>query len=397
MSLTTISVTDLPPDAQRDLRAAFEALENPSLAARLAALAGMPIEALRARLPTMVQGGLDGAVRAALQLAIGTAMRSGPAVSPLPVPSAWFHRGMAAASGAIGGAFGLPGTLIELPVSTTILLRQVAAVAGEEGEDLAAPEAAAECLKVFALGGTTPADDATESGYFAVRIALAEALKGAVGRTIVPGFVAQHDHPVLAALTMSSEILSIEDWALPTGTVAAVKDKQDFIDRLTAAVAARTNPDEPVVTWGYHPAFYGELTRAELDTISSTRPILVWGRSCHEFFLNSATLERAGLTGEAFDKFPESAKAQANVEDGHFWEQGMFALLGKGGSALHAMRAKSETGGRSGTTNRLASTPRESRKERTTPKRRESAPRAICAVATSAALLDQIVHAPRAT
>jgi hypothetical protein len=191
MSLALPSATHaLPPEAARELRAAFEALENPSLAARLASLAGMPIEALRARLPAVVQGGLDGAVRAALQLAIATAMRSGPAVSPLPIPSSWFHRGMAAASGAMGGAFGLPGTLIELPVSTTILLRQVAAVAGEEGEDLSVPEAAAECLKVFALGGSTPADDAAESGYFAVRIALAEALKGAVGRTIVPGFMA---------------------------------------------------------------------------------------------------------------------------------------------------------------------------------------------------------------
>jgi predicted amidohydrolase YtcJ len=144
---------------------------------------------------------------------------------------------------------------------------------------------------------------------------------------IVPGFVAQHDHPVLAALTMSSEILSIEDWVLPSGTVPAVKDKQDFITRLTAAVAARTDPEEPVVTWGYHPAFFGDITRAELDAISSTRPILVWGRSCHEFFLNSATLERAGFTDEAFAKFPESAQAQSNVELGHFWEQGMFALL----------------------------------------------------------------------
>jgi hypothetical protein len=190
MSLTLTTTTGLPPEAERELRAAFEVLENPSLAARLASLAGMPVEALRSRLPGVVQSGLDGAVRAALQLAMSTAMRSGPAVSPLPVPSNWFHRGMAVASGAIGGAFGLPGTLIELPVSTTILLRQVAAVAGEEGEDLSAPEAAAECLKVFALGGSTAADDATESGYFAVRIALAEALKGAVGRTIVPGFMA---------------------------------------------------------------------------------------------------------------------------------------------------------------------------------------------------------------
>lgn len=144
---------------------------------------------------------------------------------------------------------------------------------------------------------------------------------------IVPGFVSQHDHPVLAALSMSSEILSIEDWVLPTGTVPAVKDKQDFIDRLTAAVAARSDPDEPVLTWGYHPSFYGPLTRAELDAISTTRPILVWGRSCHEFFLNTATLERGGLTQEAYDAFSASAGEQSSFEDGHFWEQGMFAVL----------------------------------------------------------------------
>lgn len=144
---------------------------------------------------------------------------------------------------------------------------------------------------------------------------------------IVPGFIAQHDHPVLAALTMSSEILSIEDWVLPSGTVPAVKDKQDFIERLTAAVAALTDPDAPVLTWGYHPAFYGALTRAELDAISATRPILVWGRSCHEFFLNTATLDRGGLTREAYEALPASAKEQSNFEDGHFWEQGMFAIL----------------------------------------------------------------------
>lgn len=186
MSLATTWPGVLPPDADRELRAARAALENPSLAARLANAAGMPVEALRARLPSAVQGGLDGAVRTALSAAMTAALRSGPSVTPLPVPSSWFHRGLAAASGAVGGAFGLPGTLVELPVSTAILLRQVAAVAAEEGEDLAAPGAAAECLKVFALGGTSPSDDAVESGYFAVRVALAEALKGA----IMPRFVA---------------------------------------------------------------------------------------------------------------------------------------------------------------------------------------------------------------
>jgi hypothetical protein len=30
-------------------------------------------------------------------------------------------------------------------------------------------------------------------------------------QVVVPGFIAQHDHPLLAALTMTSEIIAIED------------------------------------------------------------------------------------------------------------------------------------------------------------------------------------------
>ncbi len=146
-------------------------------------------------------------------------------------------------------------------------------------------------------------------------------------KVIVPGFVAQHDHPVLAALTMSSEILSIEDWVLPTGTVPAVKDKQDFIDRLTQAVNDRPDPEEPVVTWGYHPAFYGPLTREDLDAISTTTPILVWARSCHEMILNSIALEKGGVTQDLVAGFDETSQAQSNFAEGRFWEQGMFSVL----------------------------------------------------------------------
>lgn len=146
-------------------------------------------------------------------------------------------------------------------------------------------------------------------------------------KVIVPGFIAQHDHPLLAALTMSSEILSIEDWALPFGTVPAVQDKQDFIDRLTKAIEARTDPTDPVVTWGYHPAFYGALTRADLDAISTTQPILVWARSCHEMVLNSVALEIAGVTQELVDGFSSTEKMQSSFAEGRFWEQGLFAVL----------------------------------------------------------------------
>jgi hypothetical protein len=190
---TSLPATELPGSARAELARAVGQLEDVSLAARLAALVGQPVEALKSRLPRPVQGALDGAVRRALSTAMKTALKTDPARTPGPVDATWFHRGMAAATGAAGGAFGLPGTLLELPISTTVLLRQVAAIAAENGEDLSRPEIAAECLKVFALGGRDTRDDAAESGYFAVRLALAEALKGAVGRGIsgvlLPGFL----------------------------------------------------------------------------------------------------------------------------------------------------------------------------------------------------------------
>ncbi|MDF0546564.1 amidohydrolase family protein [Sphingobium sp. H39-3-25] len=144
---------------------------------------------------------------------------------------------------------------------------------------------------------------------------------------IVPGFVAQHDHPVLSALTMSAEILSIEDWVLPGRTIPAVKNKQDYLTRLAAAVEAQADPDELVLTWGYHPQFFGPLTGSELDNISRARPIISWARSCHEMILNSAALKKAGITADVYAGFSASAKEQSAIKDGRFYEQGFFALL----------------------------------------------------------------------
>jgi predicted amidohydrolase YtcJ len=146
-------------------------------------------------------------------------------------------------------------------------------------------------------------------------------------RVIIPGFVAQHDHPFLAALAMTSEIIAIEDWVLPSGTVPAAKDHDDYIDRLAEAHARLEDPEALLLTWGFHQYFHGKLTRAELDKISATRPILVWHRSCHEFYLNGSAMKKFGVTKEWHDKLKGSAKEQSNFEEGHFWEQGMFAVL----------------------------------------------------------------------
>lgn len=144
---------------------------------------------------------------------------------------------------------------------------------------------------------------------------------------IVPGFIAQHDHPLLAALTMTTEIIAIEDWVLPQATSKAAKDRADYLRRLGEANDRIKDPNEVLVTWGYHHYFHGELKKADLDAISATRPIIVWHRSAHEFYLNSAAERKYGVTREWFDKQSATVKKQADFPNAHYWEQGGFAVM----------------------------------------------------------------------
>lgn len=146
---------------------------------------------------------------------------------------------------------------------------------------------------------------------------------------IVPGLIAQHDHPLLTALTMKSEIIAIEDWVLPSGTIKAAKNQQEYFERLKEVNNRMKNPDEVLFTWGYHSAFHGSLTRADLDKISSKRPIIVWHRSCHEFILNTAALKLVAIDDAFLNAMPKAAQEQSNLAEGHFWEQGMFGIISK--------------------------------------------------------------------
>ena len=153
-------------------------------------------------------------------------------------------------------------------------------------------------------------------------------------QVIVPGLIAQHDHPLLAALTMTSEIIAIEDWVLPQGTSKAAKNHEDYLRRVAEASGRLADPNEVLVTWGYHQYFHGPLKKAELDAISTTRPIIIWHRSAHEFYLNSAAEKKYGLTRAWFDKLSASQKKQSDFDNAHYWEQGAFAVMPLVASAI---------------------------------------------------------------
>ena len=145
-------------------------------------------------------------------------------------------------------------------------------------------------------------------------------------KVLVPGLIDQHLHPWLAALTMTSEVIAIEDWDLPNGKIPGARDKAEYLARLVVAERALEDPKEPLVTWGFHDLFHGELTRSDLDAINPDRQIVVWHRSGHEFILNTKAMEENRVTKEFIATLTESAKAQSDFERARFWEQG--ALLG---------------------------------------------------------------------
>ena len=154
-------------------------LENPGLAAKLSSMLGSPVEKGMKMLPARVQKTVHEATRAALMKALDVAVSSLGSARPRAASNR-LHKIAAAASGAAGGAFGIAAIGIELPVSTTVILRSIADIAAAAGEDPREPETKLACLLVFALGSTKDAtDDAAESGYFAARSALATAVSEA--------------------------------------------------------------------------------------------------------------------------------------------------------------------------------------------------------------------------
>lgn len=181
-----------------DLATAKALLEEPGLTMRLANLIGMPIEKVMASLPERWSEAVSAATRqsvqAALRLAV-TTLDDGPRGRSRNVA----HKVAVAVSGAGGGAFGLAGLPVELPISTALMLRSIADIARSEGEVMGTADAQLACLEVFALGGRSSADDAGESSYFVVRAALARTVSDAA-RYVAQKGIAEEGAPLLVRL-----------------------------------------------------------------------------------------------------------------------------------------------------------------------------------------------------
>ena len=158
-----------------DLKKAKQLLENPGLAAKISHLIGTPIEKGIKLLPANWNTKIGEMTQTALNKAIHAAVFTMKDKDHGESSDTW-HKLAVATTGGIGGFLGLAALSLELPVSTTIMLRSIADIARSENENIYSDETKLACIEVLALGGPKSMDDASDSGYFAVRASLAQSI-----------------------------------------------------------------------------------------------------------------------------------------------------------------------------------------------------------------------------
>lgn len=147
---------------------------------------------------------------------------------------------------------------------------------------------------------------------------------------LVPGLIEPHLHPSIGAILLPMQFVTPHDWEILGEKMPGVRGRDAYLARLRDLEAelpdawAWLGEDPWLETWGYHHLFHGELKRADLDAISSERPILVWHRSFHEIYLNTPALEALGMSEAEVADHPA-----INWEEGHFYETGLMAVVAK--------------------------------------------------------------------
>lgn len=158
----------LDPEAELDrLAVRYRAAGGAGL--KLLNALGTGAEGLLDRLPAPVRTGLDGATEQALYLSLRAAEQSRRVTGD---PAPWVNTAMTSVFGAAGGFAGLSGALVELPATTTLLMRAIQGAAARQGFDPAAESVRFDCVRVFAAAGPLADDDGSDLSFLSLRLTL---------------------------------------------------------------------------------------------------------------------------------------------------------------------------------------------------------------------------------
>jgi hypothetical protein len=191
------------------LKQAAEKLETQNFLMEIASALGVPLETVLNFIPKAAHGRLEIVVKRALEECLRIALRLDTADSP-GNPRKNIHTAATAVTGAVGGFFGVPGFMVELPITTTLMLHSIIEIARSHGENLSVPENALACLEIFALGPDRSHTELINGSYYATRAALTRATREAAARIVRDSLTKESSRSVLAFLSKITARFGIE-------------------------------------------------------------------------------------------------------------------------------------------------------------------------------------------
>jgi hypothetical protein len=116
-------------------------------------------------------------------------------------------------------------------------------------------------------------------------------------KVLLPGFVEGHCHAPEGQV-WDHTYLGFFRRRDPEGNwYAELKNMDEALERLREVNRSMDDPDDPLFAWGFDPIYYKSerMTAKHLDSISTTRIIIIMHASGHLINVNSLVLERAGI------------------------------------------------------------------------------------------------------
>jgi len=142
------------------------------------------------------------------------------------------------------------------------------------------------------------------------------------GKTMLPGFIEPHAHPVsIGAFTLANDIVAPHEWRMPHKTYPAVRGKENYLQAVKDIIDSKEDKTKTVIIWGYHKSWHGNLTLKDLDKVSGYVPTIIWQRSGHEIYLNTAAMKKYDVKKEDILE-----KKQVDWTNNHFWERGYLEV-----------------------------------------------------------------------
>ena len=145
-------------------------------------------------------------------------------------------------------------------------------------------------------------------------------------QVLVPGLIDPHVHMILGAMMYAKPFAPPWDVQSPKGVVKGLPDRASFFARITE-IEKTTPGTKPLVIYGFHNLVHGELTRHDLDKITTERTLIIWHYSGHDFYLNTKGLEYAKVDASWADDFEGVPLGADGLPTGRVYEDAVFRFL----------------------------------------------------------------------